>query len=146
MKRVITSAISLAMLFIFASSAFSLFNPNRTILPAPSPQTSIMYVVTVTISSEQSICGKYIIVIVDENGNPVVMPRTFIPGVSTYTFYETNRGFVGTRTARMVPAPILGPVCLQQLFTPPHTESGLYLPGEKYLFYLYPTNKQYIHD
>jgi hypothetical protein len=85
-------------------------------------------------------------VILDGNGNPVVQPRTLIPGVSTYTFYESNRGFVGTRTARMVPAPILGPVCKQQLFTPPQSESGLFLPGEKYLFNLYPTFKPYNHD
>lgn len=137
MKKLTTSIISLAMIFIFAGSAYSLINLNSTIFPKATA-ASIIYVVNIYVSSETSVCGDYIVMVTDGAGNLIAPPQPYIPGVVTYTFNEPGHDFAGTRTAKMTGAPFMAPVCRQQLNTPSQSVFTWYVTGETYPFSLYP--------
>jgi hypothetical protein len=144
MKKIRASIISLAMVFVFASTAFPLIHMNSTILPTASV-SSIRYTVTVNLPSETVLCGHYLVIVIDAAGKQVAPAQSFDPGVLSYTFYEVTRSFVGIRTARMIYVQEDGPVCKQQLTTPPESMFTYYMNGETYLFNLYPSYQPMPH-
>lgn len=137
MKKVTATIISLAAIFIFASSAFSLIHMNSGIHPKASAIT-ILYTVNVNINSEKELCGNYLVTITDADGNQVVQGKPYIEGVTSYQLTEPSYGFVGVREAHLIAVPNLDPVCDEQLITEPAAMFTMYMPGTNYLFELYP--------
>jgi hypothetical protein len=134
---VISGFISLATIFIFASSAYSLIHLNSGINPKASALT-ILYTVNVNMNSERELCGNYIVMLTDSDGNPVVPGKPYIQGITSYHFTEAGYGFIGVREAHLVAVPNLDPVCDEQLNTEPEAMFNMYMPGTNYTFDLYP--------
>jgi|WetSurMetagenome_2_1015567.scaffolds.fasta_scaffold397653_1 hypothetical protein len=143
MKKISASVISLALIFIFAATAYPRINLTGITTTATPLSQAVRYVVDITLPPMNTpICGAYAVLVLDANGNQVAPPQAYIPGVATYTFYEfTGRPFIGDRIARMVqqPSPPEGPVCRQQLFTQPESLYNMFIPGQSYRFTLYPS-------
>ena len=127
----------MALMFIFALPAQSVFGQKNSITPKPMA-SGIEYNVFVILSQEESFCGNYLIMVTDGAGNLVVPAKPYIDGVTVYSFFEPGYGFVGTRTAKMVASPTLDPVCDQLVTTDPASMFTLYMPGTNYPFNLYP--------
>jgi hypothetical protein len=83
----------------------------------------------------------YRIELTDQNGRPVAMPQTFIPGESTYIFLEdvAARCTRGTRIARfiLVTSAYNNP---NVLWAKPDMKTGIFISGRTYLFNLYLNN------
>jgi len=142
MKKITITIISLAMIFIFASTATSLINANTTSFPKAAA-TTIKYIVNVNLAQEQAICGSYIVMLTDGDGNMIAPAQPYIQGVYSYVFYEIGHDFVGNRVARMeISESMDDPVCDQPLVTPPIERFTFYKTGQTYLFNLYPTMEQ----
>jgi hypothetical protein len=138
MKKITASIISLAFIFIFANTAFSLIHMNSTILPTASV-SSIRYTVNVYMPAETELCGHYLVIVTNASGKQVVAAQSFNPGQTTYNFYEVTRNFVGMRIARLIYVEEEGPVCDKQLTTHPAYMYTYYVTGQSYLFDLYPS-------
>ncbi len=138
MKKIIASIFSLALIFIFASSANPKPGMNSTIYPWPAA-ASIYYNITVTMLTDQPLCGAYLIMITDGNGKQVAPVQYYVEGVTNYMFTEVGRNFTGVRTAKMIAAPTKNePVCDQLLSTEPDSKFTYYVIGQTYPFHLYP--------
>ena len=137
MKKTAISMIALALMFIFALPAQSVFGQKNSINPKPLA-SGIVYNVFVNLSQEESFCGNYLIMLTDAAGSLVAPAQPYIEGVAVYSFFEPGYWFVGTRTAKMIASPTLGPVCDQLLTADPASMFNLYMPGTNYPFNLYP--------
>jgi hypothetical protein len=137
MKKLTATIISLALIFIFASSSYSLIHVNSGIYPKASALT-ILYTVNVNMNTEKELCGNYLVMITDGDGNQVVKGTPYIEGVTTYQLTEASYGFVGVREAHLIAVPNLDPVCDEQLNTEPAAMFTKFMPGTNYLFELYP--------
>jgi hypothetical protein len=143
MKKISASVLSLALIFIFAATAYSRVNLTGLRTTATPLSQGVRYVVDITLPPmDAPLCRAYAVVILDPNGSPVAPPQAFTQGVNSYTFYEfSGRPFMGDRIARLVRQPSQpgGPVCSTQLFTQPDAMISIFVPGDSYRFTLYPS-------
>jgi hypothetical protein len=117
---------------------FSSFTINDNTRPGPiSLNGSIRHQVVVRLNTELSLCNTYMVQLLDQNRNQVALQQRFVPGISTYTFYE--RGPVnGLRVAAMVRSNYDSFICQQELFTEPYAIYGGFLNGKTYYYELDP--------
>lgn len=135
MKR---SSIFSITLGLFTFLLFSGFTPQNINNPGPVSVNRIKYQVNIQHSNELSLCNAYLVQIIDENHQMVMPSKVFIPGVSSYTFYE-NGPVVGVRAAVLVRAGYNNFICSQELFTSPDIKSGIFLRAYTYNYLLQPT-------
>ncbi len=140
MKTVAKITTSLMMVLFLTVQAYPFTGFNLGIQPVPTV-SAVRYIVTVSYTQEESICGHYLVIVVDASGKLVAPAQSYVPGVSNYTFYEPGRDFTGIRTARLIQAPEVMYVCEQQLFTPPQSMIAFFRTGETYYFHLFPANR-----
>ena len=114
--------------------------PNPAVKGEPGSLTGqAIYKVTVTLPTDKSICNIYWVEMVDANGRFVAPPQTYIPGTSTYTFYEKFNQRSGIRAARLVLSPNADHfACPTELFTQPDVQVIQFNDRETYSFNLYP--------
>ena len=103
----------------------------------PTAQNQIGY--SVKINAPQWHIGGFNLVlyvaVTDEHGKPITSVQRFVPGTSTYMFYE-NGPYKGTRVAVLVNDPIV-PTNIH-FFCAPDVKTGGFQNGVTYDFNLYP--------
>ena len=114
--------------------------PAKT-LDEVSPVTNnfkIHFEVIVHLSTEKSLCNAYMVELKDGNGRLIGDKQNYIPGISTYHFYDNSAGD-GVRIARLILNPNIDHiVCPNELYTTPAILEGRFTPGSSYTFDLYP--------
>ena len=139
MKTVkIFSALIFTMILISVNAGFAK-NTNDNNLPTVKPIIHVMYQVIVHHDTEKSFCNMYQIEIIDGPGRQIVPPQVFIPGTTTYKFYEQPRLKKDYRTARLVEIPSGShSLCPNDFYTAPDTKVIEFKDGDAYQFDLYP--------
>jgi len=74
----------------------------------------------------------------DENGKLIGPVQRFKPGTRNYYFYE-NGPVKSTRMAYLVKDPNSPPNINLYFYCAPDAQTGSFLPGDTYIFDLYPT-------
>jgi hypothetical protein len=98
----------------------------------------IHYEVVVHYSNETPLCNAYMVELKDGKGNYIAENQNFIPGISTYHFYDNSVG-EGLRVARLILNPNIDKIaCPTELFTTPAVLTGRFIEGGSYRFDLYP--------
>jgi hypothetical protein len=135
MKRSSILSFGAGLLIVVALSSFTR-NPTGTNNQVISFSTSIRYQVNVFLGQELSLCNTYVVQVYDQNNNLVAPAQAFVPGKTTYYFFETGP-VVGLRYATIKTAGFMY-ICSQQLVTPAQVIYGQFMPGTTYYFQLYP--------
>ena len=105
----------------------------------PKIDPTVCHVVTVTLSSDNTVCGTYAIEIRNQYGVLVAPPQVFTPEVSVYVFLERDDvvGDEGSRTARLIKTDLNNPVqCVVELYSEPATLRGIFELGQTYGYLL----------
>ena len=132
----IYTLLSLALIFVAATSAFSLNTGNKAATISGNP--GIRYQVSIHLAGENMLCNMYVVEILDGNGQLVAPAKPYISGVSTYEFSERGPS-TGVRIAALVISNIgYRYVCEKELFTTPVPMAGPVLNYQVYKFDLFP--------
>ena len=100
--------------------------------------TMVKHHVNVNLVTDKKLCNVYLVEILKENGQLAAPAKTFIPGVSSYDFYERGPAS-GMRIAVLVLAPVYSHFsCDTELFTAPAIMNGPFMAGETYRYDLFP--------
>ncbi len=135
----IFSVLSLALIFITATSAFSAGPDKKNDQVAVN--TMIRYQVNIKLDTEKPLCNLWLVKILDQNGRMVAPAKAYSPSVTVYNFFERGPA-EGTRVAVLVKYQYGDHyVCQTELFTAPAILSGKFLNGETYRFDLYPSTQ-----
>jgi len=130
----IASVTSLALIVV-ALTAGSLGATSQRNQPKAN---LVHYVVAVNMQGSTSICGNYLVVVLDGSGAQSAPAQSFIPGVKDYHFYELGPVINGVRIARLITDPGLDDICRSPLVTPPDAIYKDFYNGMTYNFNLYP--------
>jgi len=131
----IFSALSFVLIFCAVISASSAGIDKK--LDQVSTSSMIRHHVNIIVSDEQVTCNRYLVEILNGNGQLVAPAKAYIPGVSSYDFYERGPA-AGIRYAVLVRATYQQFVCETELFTKPAQAKGPFDAGMTYRYDLYP--------
>jgi hypothetical protein len=132
--NVFTTVMILALITVGTQS----FTTKRPEVANEIHHTGITYVVTVDHPNGTGMCHSYLVVISDEEGNPIDAPIPYHEGIDNYIFHE-NGPVTGTRTAHLQRIHSSGQHhCSQVMITPPDQITGCFRNGSTYLFSLHP--------
>ena len=130
------SALGLALIIFAATSAFSgnIDKKDGQI----SVNTMVRHHVNVNLSLDRKICNVYLVEILNEKGQLAAPAKTYVPGVTSYDFYERVPA-TGVRIAVLVLAPVYSHFsCDTELFTQPALVKGPFEAGITYRYDLNP--------
>jgi hypothetical protein len=128
--------LSLALVLSFAVSASALSTDKKN--GQISLNKVINHHVNVTVALEKVLCNVYQVEILNEKGELVAPPQTYVAGVSKYDFYERGPA-TGIRVAVLVLAPVYSHFsCDTELFTKPSARKGDFEAGQTYRYDLFP--------
>jgi hypothetical protein len=132
----IFSVLSLAMIMFAATSGFA-GNDNKKDGHI-SLNTMVKHHVNVNLNLDRKICNMYQVEILTGNGQLAAPPKAFVPGVTSYDFYERGPA-EGVRIAVLVLSPVYSHFsCETELFTKPTLVKGPFEAGITYRYDLYP--------
>lgn len=140
MKNLVNKLTIVAVIVLFSTTAFSFSKkePHRT--NSGNNSQGITYVVNIDLSDAGSMCYPYIVIIRDENGNPVGPSREFTEGINTYVFHE-NGPVSGERSAHLERIPHnYNSSCNNIYYTQPHIIQGRFRNARTYIFELFPSD------
>ena len=132
-----------AVLVLILSAAATLFSANiskngqNTANPVIRHQVNVVFTVP-----EVAICNVYTVEIHDGSGRLIAPAKRFIPGETTYVYYERGPAD-GFRVAvlKMAQWPHHY-ICEQELFTDPAVLKGPFENGQTYRYDLFPKLQQ----
>ena len=129
----ITSVLSLALIFVAATSLFAGKATKTSNLPSDRVKV-ITYIVKVNENHNLlSSAHQYLIVMTDETGRQIAPPQVFRNGIWSYTFTEVGN-VIGTRVAKMLPAlSVPGSAAVSS-----SSRTGSFFGGQIYKFNLLP--------
>jgi hypothetical protein len=130
----IFSVLSLALIFCTAISV-SAGKPVKTDIQGLG--MLVTHHVNVILASEKPLCNTYLVQIVNQNGQLVAPAKAYVPGVSSYNFYERGPA-TGIRYAVLVRSMNGSFICENELFTKPAMVKGPFDPGVVYRYDLFP--------
>ena len=126
------------MILISVNAGFAKTSDDRN-RPNGNPTAQVWYPVVVHFASDQLLCNVYLIEIIDAMGIQVAPAQVFVPGTTTYKFFEQTRISKGVRIARLVKAPYgVHYICPIELVTAPDVKVIEFKNGNFYRFDLYP--------
>jgi hypothetical protein len=128
------SALSFAMIFAFATSAFA-----GGIATKVTPNTAIRYQVNVQMNSEKPLNTVYMVQILNENHKLIAPAQMLVPGKTQYSFFEKGPAD-GIRIAVIVKA-ALGASATEPYVTlvaEPAIVKGPFEVGQTYRLDLFP--------
>lgn len=131
------SVLSLVLIFSGVTAVYSISRPSSSSGRVIKP--TINYEVRINLEKVFALCNKYLVQVTDENGVPVAHAQNFVPGTAVYVFNEavTTQG-----KARIASLVLLSNVsnesCPDNLSTKSSVMTGPFVPGQTYIFDLFP--------
>jgi hypothetical protein len=130
------SALSLALVIFAATSAFAGGIDKKDGQIALT--NVVKHHVNINLNLDRKICNVYLVEILNEKGQLAAPAKTYVPGVTSYDFYERGPA-TGVRIAVLVLAPVYSHFsCDTELFTQPSLVKGPFDAGTTYRYDLYP--------
>jgi Phr family secreted Rap phosphatase inhibitor len=135
MKKLTLSILSLALVLILSTSAFS----TQDNIPKQQKRTpSVTYLISVTAPAGFGSCSSYLVTISDIFGNYVAAPQLYYDGRANYVFEEEGP-VTGGRVANLEKLhPLNNKVCSIQYYTPSDAIFYKFLNLTSYEFFLNP--------